>query len=200
MIETIAKIAEISKEIAEKINLKEATEILETTDAELLQETPIINTLDEINNTSLETLKLQNEEALRIKTINSYLAGELHPESGVPYETDIIEMPNGDKIEGVFPVFESFADIQLPEELLQETDAKQMKYCNEKLKEDLENNPELRAKFTEQQLEEIDAGYKPSGYTWHHHQESGKMQLVETKKHSVSGHTGGKSIWGEGNR
>lgn len=41
------------------------------------------------------------------------------------------------------------------------------------------------------------AGYAstPKGYTWHHHQSKGKMQLVETKIHSKTGHTGGFHLW-----
>lgn len=41
------------------------------------------------------------------------------------------------------------------------------------------------------------AGYSstPKGYTWHHHQTTGRMQLVETKVHSQTGHTGGFSLW-----
>ncbi len=41
------------------------------------------------------------------------------------------------------------------------------------------------------------AGYKskPKGYTWHHHQSRGRMQLVEENIHSQTGHTGGFSLW-----
>jgi len=41
------------------------------------------------------------------------------------------------------------------------------------------------------------AGYSstPKGYTWHHHQTTGRMQLVETKIHSKTGHTGGFALW-----
>jgi RHS repeat-associated protein len=37
------------------------------------------------------------------------------------------------------------------------------------------------------------AGYKdtPEGYTWHHHQDFGKMKLVEKGAHKAVGHTGG---------
>lgn len=35
----------------------------------------------------------------------------------------------------------------------------------------------------------------PKGYTWHHHQYTGRMQLVETGAHSQTGHTGGFSLW-----
>lgn len=32
--------------------------------------------------------------------------------------------------------------------------------------------------------------------TWHHHQDRGKMQLVDKAIHQQTGHTGGKAIWG----
>jgi len=34
----------------------------------------------------------------------------------------------------------------------------------------------------------------PAGYTWHHHQQSGRMQLVERNIHAQTGHTGGFSL------
>ena len=36
----------------------------------------------------------------------------------------------------------------------------------------------------------------PAGYTWHHHQDYGAMQLVDRATHAATGHTGGFSIWG----
>ncbi len=41
------------------------------------------------------------------------------------------------------------------------------------------------------------AGYDftPEGYVWHHHQDFGKMQLVDEKIHKQTGHTGGFSLW-----
>jgi hypothetical protein len=41
------------------------------------------------------------------------------------------------------------------------------------------------------------AGYSstPKGYTWHHHQEYGRMQLVDEPVHTKTGHTGGFSLW-----
>ncbi|TKG87918.1 hypothetical protein EYV94_27880 [Puteibacter caeruleilacunae] len=41
------------------------------------------------------------------------------------------------------------------------------------------------------------AGYDvtPKGYTWHHHQNTGRMQLVETDVHAATGHTGGFALW-----
>jgi hypothetical protein len=40
----------------------------------------------------------------------------------------------------------------------------------------------------------------PPGYSWHHHQDVGRMQLITTKAHQLAApHTGGMAIWGGGN-
>jgi transglutaminase-like putative cysteine protease len=39
---------------------------------------------------------------------------------------------------------------------------------------------------------------KITGFTWHHHQESGRMQLVDETTHRLAGHNGGNSLWGNG--
>jgi len=134
------------------------------------------------------------QESKKIKTINNDLEGEKHPVTSVPYERDIL--PDGS--EGVFPVFPAIAEVQLPEDLYQETDRGQFKACNEDLKKQTEDNPELKSKFDEEQLAQIENGRTPSGYTWHHHQQDGKMQLVPTDIHDKSAHTGGKALWGGG--
>nr|WP_314741409.1 HNH endonuclease [uncultured Haemophilus sp.] len=107
-------------------------------------------------------------------------------------------MADGEKMKGVFPVFDSAFDAQLPEELYQATDAKQSSECNKQLKDAVNKNPELKAKFTEEQLEQIENGDTPDGYTWHHNEEKGKMQLVDTETHDKTRHTGGRFVWGGG--
>ena len=48
------------------------------------------------------------------------------------------------------------------------------------------------------------AGYKPGerpkDYTWHHHEDYGKMELMPTDLHNKVGHTGGYTIWGAGRK
>lgn len=196
MIEAV--LSETAKETVIK-SLKEVSEVA-------TKDIPF-ETMDMVENGSLEALEAENQllkvnineiKVESITTINSHLEGQLHSETGVSYQIDIVELRDGRIVEGVFPEFESIVDIQLPEQLLQETDRNQMGNCNEQLKEMLDKNPELKEKFTERQLEQIDAGYKPEGYTWHHHQQVGKMQLVESSVHDVSRHLGGKSLWGGG--
>ena len=96
------------------------------------------------------------------------------------------------------PQFEYEYDAQLPENKLKETDRIQFKECNAQLKEEIGKNQELRNKFDDEQLEQIEDGDTPDGYTWHHDADVGKMQLVDTETHQKTGHTGGRAIWGGG--
>lgn len=41
------------------------------------------------------------------------------------------------------------------------------------------------------------SGETPERFTWHHHQDVGRMQLVDYTIHRKTGHTGGYKIWGE---
>ena len=137
--------------------------------------------------------------AYEIHTRNESLNGDRHPITGVSFERKTVEDADGNEVTGVFPVFDSEFDSQLPDELLQSSDREQFDECNKQLKEAVENDPEFAAKFTPEQLEQIMNGETPDGYTWHHNEEKGKMQLVDADIHAQTGHTGGKTIWGGGN-
>lgn len=133
-----------------------------------------------------------------IPTINEGLEGKKHPETNVEYKKHIFWL-NGERVEGVFPVFESKFDVFLPKSLWNASDAEQFKYCTEKLKERIERDPEFAKQFTPRQIEQIKAGApRISGLTWHHNEISGKMQLVNSETHEKCRHTGGRSIWGGG--
>lgn len=133
-----------------------------------------------------------------IETRNSTLAGDRHPITGVEFEYKIVEDENGESVGGVFPIFDSSFDAQLPENLLDKTDKKQFDCCNSQLKEAFESDSLDNSKFSDRQLEQIKNGDKPEGFTWHHHEKTGAMQLIETDVHDKTGHTGGKSVWGGG--
>ena len=142
---------------------------------------------------------LEKDDAPRkIKTINDSLEGQNHPETGVPYENKVVETDTGEKVEGVFPQFESKFDAQLPEELEQATDKMQFDECNRLLKERCDSDPEFKSQFDSDQQADIDEGRTPEGYTWHHSEEKGKMQLVDSDIHWETRHTGGRYIWGGG--
>lgn len=55
----------------------------------------------------------------------------------------------------------------------------------------------LQNKFTKKELQILSQGKVPPRLTWHHHQDKGKLQLVDYKIHSKVSHTGGFSIWGD---
>lgn len=128
---------------------------------------------------------------------NEGLAGDCHPITGVPFERKVIEI-DGEKVEGVFPQFESQYTVDLPENLYQATNKEQFDYANQKLKEAVEKNPELAERFDADQLEQIRNGDRPDGYVWHHAENPGELQLIDRETHDKTGHTGGQVIWGGG--
>lgn len=133
------------------------------------------------------------------ETRNQNLEGGGHPKTGVPFVRIQITLPSGEVIEGVFPVFDSQFDAQLPDELLEASDKEQFNESNKQLKEWVKDNPgEAKEKFTKEQLEDIDKERTPEGYSWHHNEEPGKMQLVDSETHAKTGHTGGNKVWGSG--
>ena len=138
--------------------------------------------------------KPQNELPCR----NKDLEGKKHPETGVPFVRKTVIDGDGREVSVVVPEFDSDFDAQLPEELEKSSDKEQFAECNKQLKEAIKNDPELKKKFTDEQLEQIENGDTPDGYTWHHDAEKGKLQLVDSEVHAKTGHTGGRTIWGGG--
>ena len=63
-------------------------------------------------------------------------------------------------------------DLALPQDLWNATDSRQFTHLDNQI------------------------GGRPAGYTWHHHQDSGRMQLIPLGLHSIYGHHGGRSIGG----
>jgi len=117
---------------------------------------------------------------------NAKYAGKVHPVSGVAFD-----------LEG-FPIFRYVYEGRLPKELYTKTDKEQGEYLLRQLAQAIRDDPKLRSKFTREQIEQIESGVKLRGYTWHHHQEPGRMQLVDSVEHTQTGHDGGRSIWGGG--
>lgn len=52
-------------------------------------------------------------------------------------------------------------------------------------------------KFTKEEIQMFKQGETPKHYTWHHHQDTGRMQLVDYQIHHDTGHTGGYKILGK---
>ena len=102
--------------------------------------------------------------------------------------------------EATFPDFSEHCryETQLPEDQLEDSRYLHDKYCNEQLHQAYENGNLDTEQFTDRQLEQIRNGDKPEGYTWHHHEEPGRMQLVDSKIHAETRHVGGRYLWGGG--
>lgn len=197
----------------EQMQQMEAFKIGENPDADLERNSEIAATdelKDKIENFD-HTAETANDEVIvenemtepdvisrDIITRNESLKGDVHPITGVPFEEKTVTDAEGNKVTGVFPEFDSQFDAQLPDDMLQASDAEQFGECNKQLKEAVDNDPELAKEFTPDQLEQIKNGDTPDGYTWHHNEEKGKMQLVDSETHARTGHTGGRSIWGGG--
>lgn len=88
-----------------------------------------------------------------------------------------------------FTVFQCILD----KEDWSKTDQEQFAKCNEQLKEAILKDPELAKQFTSEQIEQIMNGNTPSGYTWHHSEVDGTMQLVPFGIHNSTNHCGGRS-------
>ncbi len=113
------------------------------------------------------------------------LAGDKHPVTGIPYDA-----------EG-FPIFESKGEIMLKEADYKKSRTTQSRKCSKALYEQIMENPELALKFTDEEIQLFKIGKTPEHYTWHHHQDTGRMQLVDYQTHHDTGHTGGYKIWGK---
>lgn len=148
------------------------------------------------NDNQIDKCSIDEDGVIHYRTDRCDLEGKTS-ENGVPYERKQIVI-NGITIEGVFPKFDSTYTTELPpDKLKSNTYAKE---CNEQLKEAVQNDPELRSKFTDEQLNDIKNNRTPTGYVWHHNETPGKMELVKRSDHdrAIGGaaHTGGSALWG----
>jgi hypothetical protein len=87
----------------------------------------------------------------------------------------------------IFPANTVIAEVQLPKKQWDDSDYDQFKWLDQHVVDNLKKeipdfDPETR----------MANGKK---YTWHHHHEEGKMQLVENGIHSMTQHSGGREIW-----
>lgn len=153
---------------------------------------------------TIKTIQLKcsisHDGTIHYKTINSDYENRLHP-SGVYFQRSIVKI-RGVEVEGVFPKFDFAYEItKMPEDLWNVSGTKytdQFTYCNEQLKTAIQNEPVLASQFSSMQRDQILSGSTPAGYTWHHHQEPGRMQLVRKQEHNPpaggANHTGG-ALW-----
>ncbi|WP_335547944.1 hypothetical protein [Neobacillus drentensis] len=78
-----------------------------------------------------------------LDTRNDSLNGEIHPETGVPFIEEEIQLPSGETIEGVFPDFEESFATSIPDWMYQYSDAQQFQYANMQLSYDVATDQSL---------------------------------------------------------
>ncbi|PLR83472.1 hypothetical protein CVD25_14880 [Bacillus canaveralius] len=139
-------------------------------------------------------------EAEELETRNDHLTGYEHPDTGVAFVEKIVELPNGQVIEGTFPVFDSNFNVMIAEELYLESDDAHFEVANDTLYLAITENSNLANELglSQSDVQALSNGQTPAGYTWHHNEEPGFLQLVEEEPHAQTAHTGGRAIWGGG--
>ena len=163
--------------------------VLETTVPESIAESSISG-ITELS----ETLSAIQKEVPR-EIINERVATILQDEA---FRTEILEATYPD-IWRIHDFSEHCRfEAQLPDNLHKANDYQHSKHCNEQLRQAYENGNLNTEQFTDRQLEQIHNGDKPEGYTWHHHEVPGRMQLVDSEIHARTPHIGGRSLWGGG--
>jgi hypothetical protein len=159
------------------------------------------DTTDAPNSTTPSTESIASGEgALTIETTNDHLVGSLHPETNVPFEENTVELPSGQEVTGVYPVFDAEHEVQLDESLYLQSDYVHFSYANAELYDAVQVDPQLADDLglTEQDIQALANGDNPEGFTWHHSEEPGVLQLVDEEIHANTGHDGGRELWGGG--
>ncbi|ARU90790.1 hypothetical protein B9K09_19215 [Pseudomonas sp. M30-35] len=119
---------------------------------------------------------------------NVHLAGQRHPVTGVVFDNK------------GFPIFDDVTafDTRISIDTFKSASYEgQMKLATKDLSGAIQQGQVRASSFTAKQLQQISAGAKKiDGYTWHHHQDSGRMQLVPELLHKKTGHIGGEAMGG----
>ena len=117
---------------------------------------------------------------------NVRLAGQRHPHAPIVFD-----------YRGL-PIFDDVAmyDTRLNASQFRNASyQRQMQMASLDLQQSIRRGEVPASHFTPEQLSAIERGAaKIPGYTWHHHQDYGRMQLVPAVIHSAVGHIGGNSI------
>lgn len=95
-----------------------------------------------------------------------------------------------------FPIFKAIYTYHLPIKEWRKSRETHFFKANKELYEKAMKSRRIKKLFTKKEMEYFKKGNTPPKYTWHHHQNRGKMQLVLREIHSSVEHIGGYSIWG----
>jgi hypothetical protein len=98
-----------------------------------------------------------------------------------------------------FPVFDPYVKVEtrISGDLGSMRPDVHMKMATAQLKADIDAGRISRSMFNDIEWTHIQKEKPKIGtFTWHHHQETGRMQLVPTDIHDWVGHIGGNKLWG----
>jgi hypothetical protein len=139
------------------------------------------------NTTVLRNTEIEIRQAFRSQYARKNMAGKI--ENGVLFDA-----------EG-FPVFNSYFDMTLDNCDLMRSRPTHFSRASKKFYEEIQRNPAKKAalNLTQEEIDLFAQGKVPQRFTWHHHQDTGRMQLVDFGEHDPIYHGGGYSIWGPGN-
>lgn len=131
--------------------------------------------------------KVKSSTVPRPEHPNVKLAGQRHPVTNIVYD------------QRGFPIFDDIAifETRLARNAWIDKSSKaHMQAATRDLRTAIRNGRVSRSKFTPEQQKAIEAGEaKIPGYTWHHHQDPGRMQLIPSEYHKQSAHVGGHRLW-----
>ena len=117
---------------------------------------------------------------------NVKLANQSHPKTGVPFDSK--GFPNFEK----HVKYDTKLDIQ---EFRSKSSTGQMRLATKDLAEAIQKGQVRKSSFNTEQLRAIEKGEsKIPDYTWHHHQDTGRMQLIREDIHRRTGHIGGEAM------
>ena len=96
-----------------------------------------------------------------------------------------------------FPKFKAIAEIKLERKYWKKDREAHFYRASKILYQKIKKNSRLANKFSRRDISTFKQGECPSKYTWHHHQDKGVLQLVDSDIHSKVRHNGGFAIWGK---
>jgi hypothetical protein len=133
--------------------------------------------------------KITSSTLPEVTAPNVNLAGKRHPVSGIVY--DQRGLPIFDK----HVVYETRLSNEVYKVKLSEN---HKRAATRDLREQIKSGKVNQNMFTKQQLKDIKAGKAQiEGLTWHHYQDTGRMQLISRDIHDLTGHIGGMKLWYE---
>ena len=112
------------------------------------------------------------------------MADRIHPKTRVRFDSK------------GFPKFKAYYTVKLRKEFWRESRERHFYIANKILYEKSKTSTKLNKLFSKKQKKELANYNTPSGYTWHHHQDKGVLQLVDEEIHAKTSHIGGYSLWG----